>query len=253
MKNMKKETKEKKKHEKCNNEKKLDTLQKNKKKENSRIKRNHQQWRTMRKMMQHDEIWRKMVTMMKIVKRKTKKHRENLRKNKKTKNDETRKNEKIEKKIEETRRKIWRNIKKHEIWRKMVKMMKMMNNAWYQDDSVNCSCFRKRQIELKGCSIHVRARVRMSIVQLSCVCLWISWRKKNKQKGRQQQGRDCVSVQMSVSMLCTIWHMLKLNELKHTCSTADALKSCQLSSSVFLVRTTIIHIHVRTTSHTQKA
>ena len=32
----------------------------------------------------------------------------------------------------------------------------------------------KRQIELKACSIHVRARVKMSDVQLSCVCLWIS-------------------------------------------------------------------------------
>ena len=43
-----------------------------------------------------------------------------------------------------------------------------------QDDSVNCSCFRKDKMKLKACSIHVRARVRMSVVQLSCVCLWRS-------------------------------------------------------------------------------
>ena len=34
--------------------------------------------------------------------------------------------------------------------------------------------------------------------------------KKTKQQGRQRQGRDCVSVQMSMSMQCTICHMLKL-------------------------------------------
>ena len=43
-----------------------------------------------------------------------------------------------------------------------------------RDDSVNCSCSRKEKKKLKAGSIHVRARVRMSIVQLSCVCLWIS-------------------------------------------------------------------------------
>ena len=43
-----------------------------------------------------------------------------------------------------------------------------------QDDSVNGPCFRKDNLKLKACSIHVRARVRMSIVQLSCICLWTS-------------------------------------------------------------------------------
>ena len=43
-----------------------------------------------------------------------------------------------------------------------------------QDDSVNCSCFRKNKMTLKASSIHVRARVRMSIVQLSCIRLWAS-------------------------------------------------------------------------------
>ena len=44
------------------------------------------------------------------------------------------------------------------------------------DDSVNCSCCRKDKMKRKACSIHVCARVRMSFVQLGCVCLWISWR-----------------------------------------------------------------------------
>ena len=36
---------------------------------------------------------------------------------------------------------------------------------------------------------------------------------EEKKKGRQWQGRDCVGVQMSMSMWCTICHMLKLKEL----------------------------------------
>ena len=43
-----------------------------------------------------------------------------------------------------------------------------------QDDSVNCSSFRKDKMKLNICSIHVRARVRMRIVQLSCACRWTS-------------------------------------------------------------------------------
>ena len=36
---------------------------------------------------------------------------------------------------------------------------------------------------------------------------------EEKKQERQRQGRDCVSVQMSMSMQCTICHMLKLKEL----------------------------------------
>ena len=43
-----------------------------------------------------------------------------------------------------------------------------------QHDSVNCFCFRADNMKFKACSIHVRARVKMSVVQLSCICLWIS-------------------------------------------------------------------------------
>ena len=38
-------------------------------------------------------------------------------------------------------------------------------------------------------------------------------KKKKKQHGRQRQGRDGVSVQMSMSMHCTVCDMLKLKEL----------------------------------------
>ena len=34
--------------------------------------------------------------------------------------------------------------------------------------------FRKDKMKLKACSIHARARVRMSVVKLSCICLWKS-------------------------------------------------------------------------------
>ena len=57
-----------------------------------------------------------------------------------------------------------------------------------QDDSVNCSCFAKTQktIKLKACSIHVRARVWMSIVQTE-LCLSVDkLRKKKNKQGRQQ-------------------------------------------------------------------
>ena len=85
-----------------------------------------------------------------------------------------------------------------------------------QDDSVNCSCFRKDKLNLKACSIHVPARVRSIVRQAE--------EEKDKQQGRQRQGRDGVSVQI-----------------------------CQLSSSVVPVRTTISHIHFRTTiSHSRK-
>ena len=56
-----------------------------------------------------------------------------------------------------------------------------------QDDSANCSCFRKDKMKLKACSIHVRCahtEVRLCIVQLGEICL-----KKNK------HGRNDVSVQ----------------------------------------------------------
>ena len=36
---------------------------------------------------------------------------------------------------------------------------------------------------------------------------------KNKEQGRQRQGRDCVNVQMSMSVWCTICHMLGLDSL----------------------------------------
>ena len=47
------------------------------------------------------------------------------------------------------------------------------------------SCFRKDKMKLKACSIHV--------------LLVDKLKKKNKQQGRQRQGRDGVSVQMSMS------------------------------------------------------
>ena len=48
-----------------------------------------------------------------------------------------------------------------------------------QDDSVNCSCFRKDKMKLKATSIDVRARVRMSIVQVSCICGKLKKKKQN--------------------------------------------------------------------------
>ena len=38
-------------------------------------------------------------------------------------------------------------------------------------------------------------------------------KKKTNNKEDSTQGRDCVRVQMSMSMQCTICHMLKLKEL----------------------------------------
>ena len=120
-----------------------------------------------------------------------------------------------------------------------------------QDDSVNCSCFRKDKMKLKACSIHVRERVRMSIVQLSCICLWTTWRRKKKQHGRQRQGRDGVSVQMSMSMHCTVCDMLKLKELTQSvlsgyrCVQHDMLRikqgSDKLSWGLDTTDTCIVH------------
>ena len=60
-----------------------------------------------------------------------------------------------------------------------------------QDDSVNCSCFRKDKMKLMACSINVRERVRMSTTELYLSV--DNLKKKNKQQGRQRQGRDGVS------------------------------------------------------------
>ena len=93
----------------------------------------------------------------------------------------------------------------------------------------------QRQIELKAGSIHVRARVQMEYCTGE-LCLWISRRKKNKQQRRKQQGRDCVSVQMSMSMWCTYCHMFKLKELPPLLNCRRLLKavSCHHRSSSFV-------------------
>ena len=71
--------------------------------------------------------------------------------------------------------------------------------------------FCKHDWRLKACSIHVRCAhtvVRMSIVHLSCVCLWSSWRRKNKQLGRLRQWRDGVSVQdVNVHVMYKLSHV----------------------------------------------
>ena len=48
-------------------------------------------------------------------------------------------------------------------------------------------------------------------------------KKKNKQQGRQRQGRDGVSVQMSMSMKCTICYMLKLNKTERFVKTSSVV------------------------------
>ena len=41
-----------------------------------------------------------------------------------------------------------------------------------QDDNVNCSRFLKDKMKLTTCSVHVRTRIKMNIVQLNFICLW---------------------------------------------------------------------------------
>ena len=70
-----------------------------------------------------------------------------------------------------------------------------------QDDNVNCSCFRKDKNETQGlfdpCACTSQDEYCTTELYLSVDKLK---KKKNKQQGRQQQGRDGVSTQMSMSM-----------------------------------------------------
>ena len=82
---------------------------------------------------------------------------------------------------------------------------------------------------------------------------------KLKKKTKQTTGKTAAG---KILCKCTdvnvyVVHNLSHVEAERTYTPAQLqtlVKSCQLSSSVFLVRTTISHIHVRTTiSHIQKA
>ena len=70
-----------------------------------------------------------------------------------------------------------------------------------QDDSVNCHCFAKDKMKLKAlfdpCACTSQDEYCTTELCLSVDKLR---KKKNKRQRRQQQGRDCVSVQMSMSM-----------------------------------------------------
>ena len=80
-----------------------------------------------------------------------------------------------------------------------------MESECCQDDSVNCSCFRKDKNETQGlfdpCAVcantgqtaHCTTELYVSVDKLKN-------KKTNKQQGKQRQGRDGVSVQMSMSM-----------------------------------------------------
>ena len=75
-----------------------------------------------------------------------------------------------------------------------------------QDDSVNCSCFRKDKMTTQG-------------LFDPCACTsqdeycTTELKKKNKQPGRQRQGRDGFCEQMSMSMKCSICHWKNLHPL----------------------------------------
>ena len=77
------------------------------------------------------------------------------------------------------------------------------DSVWCQDDSVNCSCSAKTQktnwtqglFDPRGCTSqdeYCTTELFLSVDKLR--------KNKNKQERRQQQGRDCVSVQMSMSL-----------------------------------------------------
>ena len=69
-----------------------------------------------------------------------------------------------------------------------------------------------------------------------CLSVEKAEEEKNKQQRRQQQGRDCVSVPLSMSMYCTICHMLKLKELTPLLNCRRLLQavSCRHGSSSFV-------------------
>ena len=76
----------------------------------------------------------------------------------------------------------------------LVVELRIAHLVRYQDDSVNCSCFAKTQktIKLKACSIHVRARVWMSIVQTELYLSVDKLKKKNNTTGKTAVGkRQC--------------------------------------------------------------
>ena len=84
----------------------------------------------------------------------------------------------------------------------------------YQDDSVNCSCFAKTQETNETQSLFDPCACTSQDEYCSTeLCLSVDKLRKKKKQGRQRQGRNGVSVQMSMSVQCTICHMLKLKEL----------------------------------------
>ena len=103
---------------------------------------------------------------------------------------------------------------------------------------MNCSCFRKDKMKLKACSIHVRARVRMSYCTTE-LYLSVDKLKKKQTTGKTAAGqRRCQCTDVNVYVMYNLSHV----ETERTYTPAQLqtlIKSCQLSSSVVPVRTTI--------------
>ena len=109
-----------------------------------------------------------------------------------------------------------------------------LNSEWCQDVSVNCSCFAKTKW-----TQHLFDPCACTSQDEYCtteLCLSVDKLTKKKQQRTQRQGRDCVNVQMSTSMKCTICHMLKLKELTPLLNCRRLLKavSCHHRSFSFV-------------------
>ena len=77
------------------------------------------------------------------------------------------------------------------------------------------SCFRKDTMKLKACSIHVRAQVRMSIVQLSCVCLSVDKLKKKKTNNKEDSGKEETVLVYRCQCLCNVQSVTYKQRQKH--------------------------------------
>ena len=77
-------------------------------------------------------------------------------------------------------------------------------SVWYQDDSVSCSCFAKTIDSRPVRSRCACTEVMLCVVQLNCVCLWTSWKKKKKHKeGTMFMYRGNVVVYIHVNTVKT--------------------------------------------------